>query len=202
MNIYLSGSGTVLGQNFDDVGAAGNYAQAASSPTGGVPIFSNIFTPSPSLVVPQLSLMAISPDGTLIAASPTASTTSPGTNLLQNGNFITALAGTPAGWLDNGRLVVNDSVPDFQGQTSRYTGCTIYSPSGSPTGGACALSPQVAEFQPVSSDLIFVPAVNQILSVSTGALNWSSGDPSTAGGALAGSHIVFMSGTKLIAQSY
>jgi hypothetical protein len=62
------------------------------------------------------------------------------------------------------------------------------------------------QFQPVASDTIYVPAVDQILSVSTGAVAWMSGDPSSAlspsSAAVAGSHVIFISGTKVLAQAF
>jgi len=65
----------------------------------------------------------------------------------------------------------------------------------------------LSEFQPVGTDSIFVPTANQVWSVSSGAVNWASGDAAvfrngfdTA--AVAGSRIIFISGTDVVAQSY
>jgi hypothetical protein len=212
-DIVLSGSGTVLAQVlFTEPGASmvPYYTQEAGSTTGGSQSFSSTFTALTSqLATPPIRL---SPDGTLIGVSqwgsPITSTgTLSGTSLYQNGNLVTAFSGLPAGWLDNGRLLVNNYTY-HQGMTSfiQYSGCTIYGPNGSPTSGACALPREVIQFQTVASDAIYVPALNQILAVSTGALNWTSADPVDVPGyppgAVAASHVIFVSGTNVLAQAY
>lgn len=210
-DIELSGSGTVLGQILNTVsGGQTTSVQQASSPTGGATIFSNTYTGG-TLEAPPLRL---SPDGTLIAASQTVAptqlgTANPGTNLYQNGQFVTATSGLTVGWLDNSRLVVNNYAEPAD-QPVKYSGCTLYGPTGSATGGACAIPYEVALFQPVTTDGIYVPATNQVLSVSTGAIGWESGDPDTDAspnfnipvGAVAGSYVIFISGTNVLAQSY
>ena len=207
-DIVLSGSGTVLGQ---DLFSPGTFTQEAGPPTGGSVILTTSLSAS---AVPDSALpIRISPDGTLIAmsqsSSPMVQTTTvplPGTTLYQNGALVTAFTGWPVGWLDNSRLVVNNYT---QGNvrtppTLTYTGCTIYGANGSPSGGACALSQEVEQFLPVTSDGIYLPITNRIVSVSTGSVSWTTGDVVTFAGssAVAGSHVIFVSGTNLLAQSY
>jgi hypothetical protein len=212
-DIVLSGSGTVLGQVlFTEPGGSTSpyYTQEAGSTTGGSQSFSSTFTAlTGQNVTPP---MRISPDGTLIAVSQwgapiTTTGTLSGTSLYQNGVLVTAFSGLPAGWLDQSRLLVNNYAY-HQGMLSfvQYSGCTIYGPGGSPTGGACALPQEVFQFQTVASDAIYVPAHNQILAVSTGAVNWTSADPVDVPGsspaAVAASHVIFVSGTDVLAQTY
>jgi hypothetical protein len=202
--IDLSGSGTVLGQVLGR--PSGALTLEASAPTGGSPIFSVSATQTTSLYgVP----IRISPDGTLIAysltASPTAGSSSAniGTNLLLNGSLVSAFNGLPTGWLDNGRLVVNNyklaGVP-----LPEYAGCSLYGADGAPTGAPCALPIEVLDFQPISSDTIYTSKTNRMFSLSTGAVTWASGDPvlNFYVGAVAGSNVIFISGIDALAQPY
>jgi hypothetical protein len=72
---------------------------------------------------------------------------------------------------------------------------------------------EVTQFQPLTGDTIYVPAANQIQTVTTGAANWASGDFATSMGnslgqgdyfpaAVAGSNVIFVSGTRVLAQSH
>lgn len=214
-DVQLSASGTVLVQVTSAFPAVG-YDMEASAPTGGSQIFS---TPVDFVSVPA----RISPDGTLIAYSNVVAgvgnppSTIPGSTLLQNGTLVTAFSGLVSGWLDNSRLVVNNYTHDA-GNNIVYSGCTLYGPNGLSTGGACALPNAVYEFQPVPlppdevlpavNDRIYVPATNQILSVSTGSVVWASGDPDTWAlsdqpvSGVTGSRVIFVSGIDVVAQSY
>jgi hypothetical protein len=209
-DIALSGSGNVLGQILftePGGGAAAYYTQQASAPTGGSQVFSNTFN-SPT-VLASVPPVRISPDGTLIATSqqiPPAVAQVPnvGTNLLLNGTLVTAFSGWPVGWLDNSRLLVNNYA--LSRNNPPYSGCTIYGANGSATGAPCAIPIEVTQLQPVTTDTIFVPAANQMLSVSTGSVGWMSGDPDiwlhSPVAAVAGSRVIFVSGTSLLAQPY
>ena len=210
-DIELSASGSVLAQLTLTSGSGGGYMVEASAPTGGSQTFSSpLFSPPSGNSGPG---MVISPDGTLIAYTPTGipesvnNTVAAGTDLVQNGSLVTAFAGIPVGWLDNSRLVVNNfSLNQFN--TLTYTGCTLYGTNGAPTGGSCALTKEIPNFQTVTSDTIYVPLTNQILSVSTGNVIWASGDSDTAivgrlnDGGVTGHQAIFISGIDLVAQSY
>lgn len=216
-DIALSGNGTVLGQVLFSApgGTVPYYTQEAGSPTGGSQVFSSTFN-STSAVTPPPALR-ISPDGTLIATSQMGlprdpiSSALPGTALLHNGVLVTAFSGLPAGWLDNGRLLVDNYATGSSATATgiAYSGCTIYGSNGTATGGACALSQEVAQFQAVGGDTIYVPVVNKMLSVSTGAVSWMSADPfPEVGGvvpvlsAVAGTRVIFVSGSSVLAQSF
>jgi hypothetical protein len=199
--ITLSGSGTVLGQTLSD-SSSGLVTQQVNPTTGGSAIYLNA-SASLSWAAPPGQL---SPDGTLIATSTwpggSVPTTGIGTNILANGTLVAAVSGFPVGWLDNGRVVVNSYVND-KFHMAAYTGCTIYGPTGQSVG-SCALG-EVTQFQVVTSDAIYAVDWNAVLSVSTGAVTWASGNPETGpyqNGALAGAHVVFGSGARVLAQSY
>lgn len=195
--ISLSGTGTVLGQVLF---AGSAYTQQANPATGGAAIFSNTFA---ATQLPSAPPVLVSPDGTLIATSASTPATggNAGTNILKNGTLAAAVTGVPIGWIDNGDLLVNTYV--LQALSAYvYGGCSVVSPTGQSTG-ACALSQQVTAFQPVTSSSVYAINLGSILSVSTGAVSWTSGDSaSLTAGAVAGNRIVFVSGADVLAQGY
>jgi hypothetical protein len=211
-DIELSSSGAVLGQVLFTTpggGAPSFYSLEADATTGGSQILTTSFNSAVASV--PIPTLRVSPDGTLIATSQTGSPPPKdlGTDLLHNGTLVTHFAGLPAGWLDDGRLLVNTYVDtSFPLIHPTYAGCRIYGPDGSATGAACPLPFEVSGFQSVTDDTIYVPSANSILTVSTGAVGWMSADPfaraatPSALGAVAGSHIIFVSGTDLLAQSF
>jgi hypothetical protein len=91
-------------------------------------------------------------------------------------------------------------------------GDTNYGPTGM-SAGTCDL-PNVVSFQTVTSDALYALNLNEIVSVSTGAVSWASGDAVTSGytppnsivlsffDTLAGNHVVFVSGAQVVVQSY
>lgn len=195
-DIELSGSGAVLGQVLNE--PSGSYTLQANPATGGAAIFSTTVPATTSSGIPPVR---ISPDGTLIATSTALPSANSGTNILQNGNVITAVTGYPVGWIDDGDLLVNTFT--FSGATgTTYAACIVYGPSGQSTG-PCAL-PEVTAFQTVGSNSIYAVNLASILSVSTGNVSWTSGDSASqsVGGAVAGNAVVFLSGTQVIAQGY
>ena len=217
-DVELSSSGTVLGQVLSIANTQG-YTLEASAPTGGSQVFSAVAVAPSGTVQVQPPPLRISPDGTLVAYSQTDSPlegaelpTDAGTTLLQNGALVGVFNGLTVGWLDDSRLVVNN----YGTGTGRlpgniYTGCTLYGPNGVATGSACALPYEVLQFQPVTTDGIYVPGKNQILSVSTGGVTWMSGDPNLSVpfsgnggplGAIAGSYAIFVSGINLLVQTF
>jgi hypothetical protein len=96
--------------------------------------------------------------------------------------------------------------------TARKLGCALYGPTGI-TAGTCSL-PHVLSFQTVTADTLYAHNLNAIASVSTGAESWASGDPLasintglnsaplTFLDGLAGNYVVFVSGSKFVAQRY
>lgn len=216
-DISLSASGTELGQ----VWSADPITQQVSAVTGGSVIFSDSINNPASQDIADAPPLVLSPDGTFIAAVqtdgiPTQGASFPVTNLYHNGTLVTAFSnGFPAGWLDSNRLLMNNytSTPEGIYSIVRYAGCGLYGPDGKATGAACGLTKEVTELQPVTSDTIYAAQFNQIVSVSSGAATWMTGDPffwSSAvhtsdlppPAALAGAYVVFVSNTDLLTQPF
>jgi hypothetical protein len=71
------------------------------------------------------------------------------------------------------------------------------------TTGAMVAStslPELRVLQILDANTIYAPLLNSILPL-TGGATWSSGDPTTGQGAVAGSHVVFASGARVLALS-
>lgn len=216
--IGLTASGALLTQVLSPP-ASGNIMLEATPATGGSPTFSasvvytepDVFTLSPEILA--------SPDGTTFATTAgldyTGSASSIGTNLWNGtGTLITGESGYPVGWIDSGHLLINTYTANHGGALA-YGACSVYSPTGQSTG-PCTLTSEVAAFQGITSDTIYAINLAEVVSVSTGNVSWMSGDTSSGAfqcgctpgqragalGAVAGSRIVFVSGTKVLAQSY
>ena len=208
MDIGLSASGTLLTQVIRP--ASGNLFDLNASPaTGGSPTFTVAVDATNFRYPPTIQM---SPDGTVFATSAgTADATGdPGTNLwTSSASPINGMTGYPIGWIDDGHLLVTKYTYPFPGAPEpTYSGCNVYSAAGQSTG-PCAL-PDVATnlylFQTVASDSIYAINLASILSVDTGNVTWMSGDPTVGPdltvGAVAGSHVILLSGTSVLAQGY
>jgi hypothetical protein len=120
------------------------------------------------------------------------------TQLYTNGALVSALAGVGVGWLDNGHLLVNDYQLVGHGMLVQSNGQSIFSPTGAPLGTATL--PELHEVQILTPDSIYSAPSNSIFSVSTSATTWMSPDPSSGFvGGVAGSNVVFVSGTQVLA---
>jgi hypothetical protein len=201
-----TGAGTVLAQTLSGNGAC---KLEISAPTGGTPSFC-------SSTDEKLDL---SPDGTVFSTLSPSSVTGGlfagyGTNLYQNNKLVTAVSGWPAGWIDNGHVVVNIYKSDYWvPQQLDYQGCAIYGPTGM-SDGTCLL-PEVLALQTVDSSSVYANNANEIINVGTGVVTWASGNPMPGGlsnsygivylnfpSGLAGNHVVFASGAFVVAQSH
>jgi hypothetical protein len=204
----LSASGTMLGEVLvnDSASSSGN-AQQAIAVTGGTPSF---FEESPTgLYQPVL----LSPDGTLVAVSNQPPETGAGvltsTNIYKNGILSTSLSGWAVGWIDNGRLLVNNYDPNGGGD-GKYIGSNIYGPTGAVLAAPPIpelLSFQVVTPQVTAPDLLYSPGLNSIISLSSGAATWMSGSPAGSSdeffqGSVAGDQIVFQSGNLVLAEPH
>jgi hypothetical protein len=229
-SITLSGGGTVLGE----LPVSNTCGGPCSTGSQTVPITGGAVTSFPNAGAIQLS-----PDGTLAAVSSESLAAifnsitifvEATTSIFQNGTLVTTLSGYPVGWLDNGRLLVNNY--NFCGAGPLltevcYFGAQIYSPTG-----ALLFTPSIPEIesiQVVSSDLVYSmtsgggqynsddAAPITIYSLTTSAPNtqtepvisaspsvWASADPcgNPCRDVFAGSEIVFVSGNLVIAQPY
>jgi hypothetical protein len=195
VSFTLSGSGTILGQVVSPINGSNSMLQVA--PVSGGPSILSL-TSSPS------SSMLLSPDGTLVAVNiPNGNFYSPQTaTIYQNGQPITTIWGTAVGWIDNGRLLVNyyGFVMPFFNHPS-YTGCAIYSPTGTILG--IPPLPELGGIQPVTSDTVYAPGQNVIYSLTTGQATWTNPyTGSSSGGAIAGPYVVFESEGRVIAVKY
>jgi hypothetical protein len=197
----LSPDGTVLGQVFTDL------TQKAVPASGGAAIWTTaVYTPtSPGTGYQSL----LSPDGTLAAFGPEAEGggSEPSTAIFLNGHPVTVLTGQAIGWIDNGRLLVGN----FDDKYGRYLSSTLYGPSGSPIGSPAI--PDIGSFQVLTPqapqpDLLYSPALNSIVSLSSGATTWTSASPINSLspayrlGAVAGGEIVFASGNLVLAEPH
>ena len=191
----MSGSGTVLAEMLADPTAC--YGQVIPT-TGGAPIWCD--------TTGKFIQLVLSPDGTLLAASTgstpdSSSDTPPGpTNIYKNGTLVTTVAGWAAGWIDNGHLLVNNYTPS----SPVYIDATIYDSAG--TKLSEVMPPEMLSLQPMTATSVFDSC--EIVSTANGAVLWSSGDKSqavtiyTCNGAIAGSEVVFVSGSLVLTQPY
>jgi hypothetical protein len=205
-SIALSETGAILGES---VTAAPNGCSVEVIATaGGAPI----------LCASSGLLAGLSPDGALVAVSslaPCGTTTQPlssiATNIYNNGSLVTAAAGSAAGWLDNNRFVVNTYAYQGPGGMAGIlpNGAVIFNASGNQMAAVPSLQ-CVDAFQVVSSSTnsVYDPTLNQIESLTSGAVSWKSGDSNTVGGSSAtragvtGSQVIFASGNLVLAQPY
>jgi hypothetical protein len=215
--ISLSGSGTVLGtssQYLYNYNPQGTLMQTASPATGGAPIFTSQWGSGFQYPPP----IRMSPDGTQIATSswynPDFFSGAPiSTKIMKGGVLVPFVSGWPVGWIDNSHLLVTTYVVDAKSSSvADYAGCTIYDLSGNATG-ACVL-PEVLGFQTVDSDTLYALNLPKTVSISTGAVSWQSGNPPPCQpanfqlllpcfqNALAGNHVVLVSDSRVVVQSY
>ena len=192
-DMTLSASGTTLGEVLY-ASSLPSFSRQSIAITGGAPTWSD------TSHITQTEPVHLSPDGTLVAVSSGSPDSNSGgaitTNIYQNGTIVTSLSGWAVGWLDNSRLLVNN----YSTNQPVYLGANIYGPTG--TQLASPPIPELRSIQLVTSDLVYAPSINQILSLTTGAPTWVSGDATVGLGAVAGSEVVFLSGNLVLAQPY
>jgi hypothetical protein len=142
-----------------------------------------------------------SPDGTLIAASNGGQNPNTSTNIYQNYTLVASVPGLAVGWIDNGHLLVNSYKLSNESVTGGlYTGCTVYSPTG--TILSTPALPELTSIQTVTPSNIYAPNQNAIYSLTTGAPTWTGGVQAKNVGAIAGNYAVFMSGAQVLAAPY
>ena len=194
----LSASGTLLGE-VDSSGIAQEVAVANGAVQWTNP-------------TPYRGQLLLSPDGTGIAITNRSESdigfgVSASTDEYVSGNLVANLPGIAVGWLDNAHLLVNNF--DYN-KEAFYTNSQIYGKDGIVTGAGPV--PYVLSFQRVMPatdpvDLVYLPTPtasipgNVILSLGSSHVTWASGNPS-AGGAVAGTETVFVSGSRLLAQPH
>jgi hypothetical protein len=191
MDFSLSGSGTTIGQVLANTNNSPlTYSRQAVPATGGAAIWTDTGLSFP---------VNLSPDGTLIAASNGSQTTGAATNIYKNGLLATAVNGVAVGWIDNNQLLVNNYA-SIHPNPNVYTNASIYSASGT-----LSSSPTLSELltiQPVTSSSIYSPTLNTIFSLPSGNTLYSSGTPVTGPAAVAGSYVVFASGSRIVVDTH
>jgi hypothetical protein len=202
-SIVLSGGGTVLGEVLSS-GATQTIAIA----NGAVTSYS-FGSGGPVQLSPSGTLAAISSE-TLPVMYNQLGFVEPTTNVYQSGTLISAPSDYPVGWLDNGRLLGNNYNYCGPGPLMIeycYTGANIFSPTAVPL--ATPPIPELDAFEVVTSDLVFGPHLNEVISLTNGNVAWASADTCgsppgyyncTSG--FAGSTVLFVDGYLLIAQPY
>jgi hypothetical protein len=197
----LSSSGAILEQvkEIQNSGCLLQVTPLSGSPT----IWSTILAP------PGYSCgsMLFSPNGTLIAIMDGAEFPSNSATIYQNGQQVATVPGAAVGWIDNGRLLVNQYTRTTSGD-SYYSGCTIFDPTGVVLANPPL--PELGGIQPITSDTVYAPNRNAIYSLSTGQATWTSPYPPDSGnnagiswiGAIAGPYVVFESEGRVIAVKY
>jgi len=195
MNLSASGNAVVF---------LGSPLNVAYNVAGGGPIWSK---PPPTLgFYPGLLVsVSLSPDGSLIAEphQPTNDQLPGSTSLYHNGVLSTAFNNMAIGWLDNGHMLVEKYDVTYIMQGTIPNSLVFNSTSVYDTTGAMVAStslPELRVLQILDANTIYAPQLNSILPL-TGGATWSSGDPTTGQGAVAGSHVVFASGARVLALS-
>jgi len=192
----LSGSGTMIGQVLFTL-TSGSFQRMVGSTTGGSSVWSD--TPIPAFTNGTDIPIGLSPDGSLIGVSDSQPSPSSITNIYNAGLLVTAVPGWAAGWIDNGRLLVNNYVLGPSSNV-QYSGATIYDPTGAKLSSPGV--PELLQFQSVTSDWIYSPSLNTIFSLSSGSSVWTSSSPTLGVGAVSGNYVVFASGSQVLVDSY
>jgi hypothetical protein len=192
----LSGSGTVTGQSVCTQTTPSTCTLQAAPTTGGSLIWS-VPTNNPGIGI------ELSPDGTLIAVSLAPFSTSSTTNIYQNGLSVTTVPGYAIGWIDNNQLLVNNyQNVQIRGSAPQpvYAGASIYSATGALSSSPTL--PELYDIQPMTSTSIYAPSLNEILSLPSGTVTYSSTVPLGGPAAIAGSYVVFVSGSLVVTDTY
>jgi hypothetical protein len=195
VDFSLAGSGTLIAQVTLGSSNTGSEVteQQVTAVTGGPVLWSSITD-----VIPVL----FSPDGTLFASWAGGLNFSAATDIYLNDKLATTVAGVPAGWIDNGRLLVNNYVRGVTADSSNYVSATIYDPTG--TVLSTPPLPELTAIQLVSANTVYSPNRNAIYSVTTGQPTWT-GPALTdyiAMGAVAGAYVVYPAGSQVVAVKY
>jgi len=195
-NFSLSASGTVTGQTVCTYISSATCAHQAGPTTGGPLIWS---VSSPNIY----EGVKLSPDGTLIAVSLAPYSTSSTTNIYQNGLLVTTVPGYAIDWIDNNQLLVNNYhtvQPRGSAPYPVYSSASIYSAAGSLISSPTL--PELYLIQPITSSSIYARSLNQILSLPSGTVTYSSTVPLTGAAAVAGPYVIFVSGSLVVTDTY
>jgi Putative Ig domain len=152
---------------------------------------------------PQQSQVALSPDGTIVAASGSVTPGVATTYIYKNGTFTATVAADIVGWLSNTQFLAATFGPYASLNPYPFEGNLIYDASGNQQ--AITSLPLMPSFQLVNANTIYspLPVQNAIFSLSSGAVTWTSADAARRTGyqgVVAGSQVVFASGALVLVQ--
>jgi hypothetical protein len=205
VDITLSASGRLLGQVIYTGGGSQTYTREVTSSSRGPSLWSDSVSDAPpaiqSLPVGWPLPIRLSDDDTLIAVS-NSKDNNASTNIYLNDVLATTVPGWAVGWLPANSILVNLYTPDpempFQFD---YAGSASYTAVGLKQHAPSLDLGESGTIQVTGADSVFNPGTNAIYSLATGMLEWEA-TGARFGGAVAGTSIVFASGTQVVAQPY
>jgi hypothetical protein len=127
-----------------------------------------------------------------------AYTASSTTNIYKNGLFVATVPGFAIAWIDNNQRLLNNY--SASGPFFIYANASIYSATG--TLLSTPTLPELYNVQPVNSTSIYVPSLNQVLALPSGTATYSSTTPLTGAAAVSGTQVIFVSGTRVVTDTY
>jgi len=194
MDITLSQSGKLLGQVIYSNKFSSSYARQVTASSGGPTLWSDTIVSLADPFLPSVwaAPILLSADDTLIAVW-TPAGNSGGTNIYLNNVLATAVPGGAVSWLPN-----NDILQDLSNGEAPLT-YAIYD-SGGIKQSASPLSVDLGRVQALTADSVYDPGTNSIYSLTTGSVTWRSTNQSTGVGAVAGSNVVFATGSVVVMQ--
>jgi hypothetical protein len=205
LDFTLSASGTTVGQMTFVAQPSWVRARFATPLSGSPEIWSD--TDGAFGYLDSLNRVLLSPDGSLIGVADNI-LGDWHTSIIQNGTLAATVPGYALAWLDNQRILVseytNTSSPPGEppgNTTVTYVGSSIYSATGS-----LLASPPLPEMdlfpdmQPIGSDEIYDPKQNTVYSLTTGQPVWTGSSALSGRGAVAGSSVVYASGSSIMIQ--
>ncbi len=179
--IALARGGSQLGQITGIFNGGGwAYTRTVSDLMGTTTSFSNPI--NGNATAPAIF---VSPDGTLVAA---ADTTVTNTQIYKNGALVDAVAGAPAGWLDDDRLIVG--------------GTAIHSVSSATNVASITLPCTLVGFGVVDATHVYCPSTTAIYDLTTSAAVWTGSAPAFPIGANAGAYVVYPLGHHIQVDAY
>jgi hypothetical protein len=110
----------------------------------------------------------------------------------------TAVNGVSIGWIDNNQLLVNNYT-SFQDEAV-YSNASIYNAAG--TLSSSPTLPELRSIQPVDSNSLYSPTLNTVFALPSGTAIYSSATPVTGPAAIAGSYVVFTSGSRIVVDTH
>jgi WD40 repeat protein len=140
------------------------------------------------VTAPYGGAMRFSPDDNRLAVATGASLYQAVTSIYEAGALLGTASGSPVGWIDNDRLLINHYSRSLQ-LTTRFEGVSIVSGTGAEL--ARPPLPEMGSIQIVSGTSIYTPTYNQVLDLTTGNMLWSSAAANRRVGAVAGTNVVF-----------